>query len=125
MTTPPNSNENVMKHDAVKERADLVDQNTEDPRNGPYQSFIANPMHHEVVETEMFNNNQFKDKYGEAYATRKEESSNCPSYPHKASFEVNSANVTASGGGLTGTFGIFQADGHEKHCESTPVFRSL
>ncbi|KAJ1348028.1 hypothetical protein KIN20_003242, partial [Parelaphostrongylus tenuis] len=71
LTTPLNSNENVMKHDAVKEQASPIDQNTGDRQKEAYQSFIENAVQQELVRTDMLNNNQFEDKYGEAYSTRK------------------------------------------------------
>ncbi|KAJ1352534.1 hypothetical protein KIN20_008908, partial [Parelaphostrongylus tenuis] len=62
----------------------------------------------------MFINNQLENKYGEAYATTKEESSNIVSFIQRSSFEVNSEIASASGSGLTGTFGILQDSSHKK-----------
>ncbi|KAJ1351794.1 hypothetical protein KIN20_007941 [Parelaphostrongylus tenuis] len=63
LTTPPNLNENVVEHDAVKEKASPIDQNTGDRQNEAYQSFVENAVQQELVGTDMLNDNPFEDEY--------------------------------------------------------------
>ncbi|VDM55630.1 unnamed protein product [Angiostrongylus costaricensis] len=118
-----------MEHESVKKEFSLTDQKTEDHQKPPCGSFIGEPVQRELVEKNIFDNNQSDEIYSEDHSIINEE---CPSSgllnqsfaPHRSSVEVDSADADASGNGQNETFSVVQDDCNEKHGEGTSAFPS-